>query len=252
MIQGLYTAAGGMIANDVRQSTTANNIANASTVGFRKMEPVQMGFYKVFTGKVRTPTYFNAQPVPAGGTRVVETFTDLSQGTMRSAGDPLSLALEGPGYFVVDTPDGEAYTRSGNFTQSMDGRLITQNGFAVQSMEGQPIDVRGANVEINDRGEVAVDGTPAGRLRLVEFANPERLQRVGGSLYRASDEVAEQMAEGVDTRVMQHMLEGSNVNLPKEMIRLTLGMRAYEANQRVVSAIDGTMGRLIDQVAMPR
>lgn len=252
MIQGLYTAASGMVATDRRQSAIANNIANASTAGFRSVSAVQEGFYKVFSGKLRQPAYFNALPGPAGGTRVAETYTNLSQGTLRTADNPLSLALEGPGFFAVDTPDGEAFTRSGDFTQSLDGRLVTRNGFAVQSMDGQPIDVRGGRVEINDRGEVFVDGTPAGQVRVVEFADPQRLERIGSSLFRAPDGVADQMAQSAGTRVMQSMLETSNVNLPKEMIRLTLGLRAYEANQRVVTAIDGTVGRLIDQVAMPR
>ncbi len=252
MIQGLYTAAGGMVATDTRQSAIANNIANASTVGFRSMSPVQMGFYKVFAERLRQPTHFNTLPAPAGGTRVVETYTNMAQGTLRTADNPLSLALEGPGYFAITTPEGEAFTRSGDFTQSLDGRLVTRNGHVVQSMDGQPIDVRGNHIEINNRGEVYVDGAPAGQLRVVEFAEPQRLERIGGSLYRASDAVSDQMAEGVDTQVMQNMLETSNVSLPKEMIRLTLGMRAYEANQRVITAIDGTIGRLIDQVAMPR
>ncbi len=251
MIQGLYTAANGMRAIEDRQDAIANNIANASTVGYKSETPVQLGFYEVFSNSLRQPFHYNSDSAPAGGVKVVETFPDLAGGMLRTTDNPLHTALQGAGYFAVDTPRGERYTRSGDFTLDTEGRLVTAEGYPVQSTAGQPIDARGGRVNIDREGRVRVDGQDAGQLRVIEFENPERLQREGNNVYAASDDVKQKSAAAANTQVQQSMLEMSNVNLPHEMIQLTLGMRAYEANQRVVLAFNETMGRLIDQVGMP-
>ncbi len=251
MITGLYDAASGMIAMESRQAVIANNIANAATPGFKSQAPVQLGFYEVFSEKVRRPFVYNREAAPAGGVKTVETFTNTAAGMFRQTDNPLNVALQGPGYFVVTTPQGERYSRSGDFSVNTEGQLVTSEGLKVQGIDGSPIDVRGEVVNIAQDGQVMVDGVVAGQLQLVEFESPERLLREGQNLYRASEEVAEKSARAVNTQVHQGNLEMSNVNLPEQMIQLTLGMRAYEANQRVIQAVDGTVGRLIESVGMP-
>jgi len=251
MIRGLYSAASGMVAIEQRQSAISNNIANASTPGFKRQAPVQLGFYEVFTDSPRRPYYFNQDSAPGGGTKFVETYTDTTLGMMRSTDNPLHAGLLGPGYFVVDTPEGERYTRSGDFTRSPEGYLVTATGDPVQSVTGGPISVDGASIAVGPDGTVEVDGLAAGKIRLIEFSAPERLTRTGMNEYSASGEVLRQSSVAANTTVQQKQLEMSNVQLPNEMINLMLGMRAYEANQRVITAVDGTMGRLIEQVGMP-
>lgn len=251
MIQGMYTAASGMLAVESRQDTIANNIANASTIGFRREAPVQLGFYQVFSETLQTPIHYNLEPAPAGGVKIVETYTKQDGGAFQNTENPLNVALRGPGYFVLDTPQGERYSRSGDFTIDIDGELATRNGNKVQSVSGQPIDVRGGEVNIDREGRVSVEGVPAGQIRLIEFASPERLNREGDSLYKASEEVLRQSAVAANTTMEQSTLEMSNVNLPAEMVQMMLGMRAYEANQRVIQGLDDTIGRLIEQVGMP-
>lgn len=251
MIQGLYAAASGMVSVEERQAVIANNIANASTPGFKRHQGVQLGFYEVFRDTARRPLIHNLEAAPGGGVKTVETFSDLQAGVFRNTGNPLNAAIQGPGYFVVDTPGGERFTRSGDFAVDVDGNLATPNGYKVQGEGGGPIDVRGGTVNIDQAGAVTVDGIPAGRIRVVEFEEPERLLRQGDSLYNATDEVRQRMTEGGNSSVQQSNLEMSNVNLPVEMGGMILGMRAYEANQRVIQTLDATIGRLIEQVAMP-
>lgn len=251
MIQGLYTSASGMIAVDAWQAAIANNIANATTAGYKAQSPVQMGFYEFFSNSLRRPYVYNREAAPGGGVKVVETYPDLSGGILRSTGNPLNLALQGPGFFVVDTPYGERYTRAGDFSIDADGHLSTQDGFKVLSEMGQPIDVRGGRVIVAQDGAVTVDAVPSGRVRVVEFASPHRLMREGDNLYRAGEELVLQSAPAADTRIEQGHLEMSNVDISRQMTQMLLGMRAYEANQRVILATDATIGRLIDQVAMP-
>jgi flagellar basal-body rod protein FlgF len=251
MIQGLYTSASGMIAVDAWQAAIANNIANATTTGYKAQSPVQLGFYEYFSNTLRRPYVYNREAAPGGGVKVVETYPDLSGGILRSTGNPLNLALHGPGFFVVDTPFGERYTRAGDFSIDADGHLSTQDGFKILSETGQPLDVRGGRVIVAQDGAVTVDAVPSGRVRVVEFESPHRLMREGDNLYRAPDEILPQSAPAVDTRIEQGHLELSNVDISRQMSQMLLGMRAYEANQRVIQAADTTISRLIEQVAMP-
>lgn len=252
MIQGLYTAATGMVALEARHEVLANNVANAATPGYKRQEPVQMGFYQLFSDELRRPSFYTRDTAPAGGVKMLETYPYMNSGQLYQTGDPLNVALEGPGFLVADTPEGDRYTRAGDLTIDAQGDLSTRSGFKIQSAEGGAITVGGGVATIGTDGSVQVDGQAVGQLRVVEFAAPTRLVRVGDSLYRASDEVAAQMTAATDTTVQQKQLEMSNVNLPQEMGNMMLGMRAYEANQRVLTTIDTTLGRLIDQVAVPR
>ncbi len=251
MIQGLYTAAGGMLAVEKRQDILANNIANVSTPGYKRHAPVQLGFNEIFSETLRRPFHFDSDSAPAGGVRIVESYSDLAAGVLRKTDNPFQMALIGPGYFVIDTPEGDRYSRSGDFMVDPQGELATHEGYKVLGINGQPISVDGAEVNIGADGGVQVDGFPAGQLQIVEFAEPTRLLREGDNLYFATDEVLENSAQAAETQVAHKHLEMSNVNLPNELINMMMGMRAYEANQQVIQALDGTVGRLIEQVGMP-
>ncbi len=251
MIPGLYASASGMLTIEKRQEVISNNIANAATSGFKRQSPVQLGFYQVFSGQMRAPFHFNIEAAPAGGAKMVETYPHLQAGALAASDDPLHAALDGPGYFAVETPQGERYTRDGSFTIDVDGHLATAEGYKIASVDGPPLDVRGGNVALATDGTVTVDGVPAGRLRMVEFETPERLLREGSNLYRASEEVAKASSEAVDTRIEHGHLEASNVNLPTEMVNMILGLRLYEANQKAIQSADTTIGLLIEQVGSP-
>ena len=251
MIQGLYTAAGGMLAVEKRQDILANNIANVSTPGYKRHAPVQLGFNEIFSETLRRPFLFDSKSAPAGGVRIVESFSDLTAGVLRKTDNPFQMALIGPGYFVIDTPQGDRYSRSGDFMVDPQGELATHEGYKVLGINGQPIAVDGAEVNIAEDGAVQIDGFPAGRLQIVEFEEPTRLLREGNNLFFATDDVLENSSQAVNTLVSHKHLEMSNVNLPNELINMMMGMRAYEANQQVIMALDGTVGRLIEQIGMP-
>lgn len=251
MIQGLYTAASGMLAVESRQSAISNNIANSSTPGFKRAEPILSGFYAVFSEELQNPFRFDVNEAPGGGVRVGETYNDLSAGILTETSNPLSMALQGEGFFVVETPEGERYTRNGAFTVNAQGQLATQAGFAVQGTGGGPIDVRGSAVEVGRDGSITVDGTVAGQLRVLEFESTRRFVPQGDGLFAAPVDAVASARPAGDTFVQGKALESSNVSLPKEVAAMMLGLRAYEANQKVVQAIDATMGRLIDQIGFP-
>jgi flagellar basal-body rod protein FlgG len=251
MISGLYSAATGMMAIEARQAVTSNNIANASTPGFRRQHALQKGFYGVLLDRLSHPLWLDARKGPGGGLEIIETFTDTTGGPITTTGDPLNVALQGPGFVAVDTPRGERFTRNGAFSVGPEGQLVTSEGHVVQSLGGGPISVDGANVLIADDGNVLVDGLPQGQIRLVEFEDSHMLSREGHNLYSASEEALLRSAPAEETRIAPGSLEMSNVNLPHEMVQLTVAMRAYNANQKVINATDETMSRLISDVGSP-
>jgi flagellar basal-body rod protein FlgF len=248
MIPGLYSAASGMVAEENRQAVISNNIANAATTGYKRQAPVSLGFYQMISQKARHPFHYQVEAAPGGGVKMVETYTNRAMGALRQTGNDLNVALSGPGYFAVDTPQGERFTRSGDFTLDIDGHLATQSGYKVRSTEGAPIDARGGDVRIGADGSVIVDEVHAGFIRMIEFEQPERLLREGQNLYRATEEVMEASMVAESSRMQQSFLEMSNVNLPHEMIQMIMGMRFYEANQKMIQTADATMGKLIEQV----
>ncbi len=237
------------MGTEARQDVIANNISNAATPGFRRQEPVQQGFHEIFVSESRRAHFFDQSRGPGGGARMLSTFTDLRSGIMTETDNPLNVAVSGPGYLAVDTPQGERYTRAGMMKVNDLGNLVTSDGYTVQNAAGGAINVAEGNVEIARDGTVNVNGQFAGRLRLMEPAEPRGMIRMGDSLFMAAPDVP--MADATETTVRQNFLEQSNVRVPEEMLKLMLGSRTYEANARMVQAIDDTLGRLIDQVAMP-
>lgn len=251
MIQGLYAAASGLMAIEEQQSVIANNIANASTPGFKRQNAIQEGFYEILLNRMINPAFLDVQKGPGGGLRTAETYSDFGNGVLATTGDPFHVALQGPGFFSVDTPDGILYTRNGRFTVDGEGQLATAEGHKVLSAGGAPIDVSGGRFEVDASGTVLIDGLNAGQISITEFEQPHLLSRRGDSLYYAPEAALAASAPAQNTRVAPGSLEMSNVQLPYEMAQMMLGLRAYGANQRVINCMDETMSRLIDQVAMP-
>ncbi|HOT52280.1 MAG TPA: flagellar hook-basal body protein [Candidatus Hydrogenedentes bacterium] len=251
MQKSLYTAAVGMVAVEERQAVIANNIANASTTGFRRQQPVQKGFYEILTNTAKRPAWFDSQIGPGGGAQMVETFTDTAAGAFTATDDPLNIALSGPGYLAVSTPSGERFTRAGALTIDVNKQLATSDGFPVMGQGSQPIAINGTDVQIAGDGTVQVDGQAVGKLRLVEFEDPHMLERQGHNLYRASEAALGRSSEASGTTIHSKTLELSNVNMPKEMVSMISALRVYEANQKVIATADETMGRLIEQVGAP-
>lgn len=260
MIQGLYAAASGMMAVEDRQAVIANNIANVMTPGFKRQLAVQEGFYATYFGSAKNTLVFDGEEAPGGGMKLVETFSDFRNGIVSSTGNVFDIALVGPGFVAIGQPEGSTrtgapegalFTRNGKFSVGMDGQLVTTDGLTVLSEGGDPIIVAGGNVQINGDGEVLVDGELSGKIQIVEFQNPHALTRQGFTIYFADQATLNRSAPATRTVVKSEAVEMSNVQLPAEMAHMMMALRAYAANQRVISTIDATIGRLIDQVGIP-
>lgn len=235
MSRGIHKAAAGMMAGMDRFGTIANNLANASTTGYKR----DLQFLRLLT---REQTDLSRKR--SGGAVVQELvqdqFTDFSQGELNETGNKLDLAISGTGLFTIQTTRGIAYTRNGSFTLDENSYLVDYLGNRVLSEEGEIL-INGAEVVINRFGEVEVDGGRVGKLKIVVFEDDTKLRKAGNSLFYPISEDIEPQAPTESYLVSQGYLETSNVNLVQEMITMIALGKEFEANQKVIQTNDELM-----------
>ncbi|WP_418791118.1 flagellar basal-body rod protein FlgF [Phosphitispora sp. TUW77] len=243
MIRGLYTSASGMLAELSRNDVTSNNLANVNTTGYKKDTAVNSAFAQMLIQRVddRKQTDISQRPVIGTlgtGAIVDEIVTIHEQGQLRESSNPFDMAIAGNGYFVVQNDNGTYYTRNGSFTVDGEGYLVTSQGDMVVGQAG-PINLGDANdVVVDGSGNISANGENIGTLRLVTVANQQELTKVGDSLFTGG-----QVVDGIDGQVKQKFIESSNVNVITEMVNMITTMRAYEANQKIISGHDNTLSQ---------
>lgn len=239
MDSGLYAAYTGVLARSQALDTAANNLANASTNGFRAQRDYFRGVLAGFsqegdgaaagTGAQDSVNRFGM----LGGSEV-----DLSQGTVSSTGNPLDLALQGQGFFQVKTSKGVELTRDGSFLRSADGTLTDQTGEAVLSKTGTPIILPTGPVHVSADGTVSVDtgegSAVAGQIAIVGYA-ASALKPVGTNHFRVAADATPTAADGT---VQQGALEGANQDAVHGTMQLMLLQRQAEMMQHALSVFD--------------
>lgn len=252
MLKSLNTAATGMKAQQLNMDVIANNLANVSTMGFKK---ARAEFEDLLYDNLKEPgSATGANSIsPTGvqvglGTKAAAVEKDFSQGSTRITNAPFDIEINGAGFFPVLTPSGQiAYTRDGAFKKGPDGRLQDRNGNLLQPEI--VISPAATGVEIGSDGKVEVltaDNTTApqtvGNIQLVSFVNPAGLKSLGGNLYVPSNSsgLPQQGVPGQNGLGMlaQGQLETSNVNIVDEMVNMITAQRSYETNSKAVQASD--------------
>ena len=220
-----------------QMDVVANNIANMNTTGYK-------GERMMFVEHLVPNRDGNGVRGDAlSFVRDIATARDFSQGRESETGNPLDLAIEGEGFFAVESPSGEQYTRNGRFRVDESGQLITEHGMPVLTSTGGPIFFSPADTEItvSRDGVVSTENGEIGRLRIVRFENPHHLQVVSGGLMSSPDRPAE--VESVN--LMQGMLEGSNVEPIIEMTRMMRVQRAYDSARKLIDKEDERIKRMV-------
>ena len=240
MERGLFIAASGMLAAQIRQDVIANNLANATNAGFKADIAVGRAFDDMLLhGTIR------GNPIGplTEGTQIDEVVVDSRPGGLRATQNPLDLAVVGNGWFSVRTAAGVAYTRNGSFTTNAQGQIVTAQGDPVLGVDGQPITVPGTGkLGIDRQGRVLADNRPVGQIAVTSLA-PASLRKLGSNYLQGTPDTATPPGE-----VAQGYLEGSNVNTVSEMVDLIVNMRSYEADQKAVKAEDDALDRAANQV----
>lgn len=204
-----------------QMDVVANNLANINTTGF-KSENILFEEYKSPTARDRD---FAFKDQILSYTQDWATVRDMTQGAFQQTGNPFDLALSGDGYFVVQTPAGEQYTKTGAFQLSSDGTLVDLNGNPILTESG-PIRFTDQtdDISINADGSITTSQGSRGRLRVVEFADPQALEHTGNNLFSGTGSGA-----AANTRVIQGVVEKSNVSGVTEMSEMIRVSRAYES-----------------------
>jgi len=214
---GLYIAAQGMLVEQVRQDQMANDLANASTPGYKSDRTTQQDFGSLLLTQTATGQTVGSITT---GLRVGSIVTDLSPAGLRQTGQPLDFAIAGTGFFALRTPQGLRYTRDGQFSSNSQGLLVDAQGDEVLSQAGTPI-------QVSAKG--TVQPAALGVFNLAGAA------KQGDNLYTGT---ATGRASG---NVVQGSLEDSSVDAVHTMVDMIASLRAYESGQKAISSIDETL-----------
>jgi flagellar basal-body rod protein FlgG len=272
-----------MVAQQWRLDAISNNLANADTTGYKEDRAIHKAFPQLMLRRMNTnismippsqqhPILGSVDKAPVVGTlgtgvELNEIFTSFEQGSLKETTNPFDLALEGEGFFVVQTPHGERLTRNGSFHLGPEGLLVTKDGFPVLGENG-PISVKANNFMVDQDGRVFHNSEYANdpqrlvsmqenewnqteqvdSLRLVSVDRTRYLKKAGSSLYEFTPDSGDPIILGGLERpqVRQGFLETSNVNAVKQMVQMIEVNRAYEANQKVIQSQDQAADKLIN------
>ncbi len=235
----LFIALSKQLAIRREMDVIANNLANTSSPGF-KNEKMMFVEYLKETG-------------PRGKVSLVQDIAlarDLSEGVFKRTNNVLDLAIHGKGWFVVDTPQGERYTRNGHFRLNREGELVTTSGQRLMTTSGEPVVFTPGDIEIVIKGDgkVTAAGEDRGQLRVVTFENERRLEKVAGNLFR-SDDAPDEKSEA---EVVQGVIEESNVKPVIEITRMIKAMRSYQSAQSLVDREHDRQRKAIEKLTRER
>jgi flagellar basal-body rod protein FlgG len=258
MLRSLYTAATGMNAQEVKMDVIANNLANASTVGFKKTRAEFEDLFSQTLHAAQAPDpRGGAEPAPLQvgmGVRTAATTKSQLQGDLLNTNNPTDVAIQGSGFLRVQLPSGDfAFTRAGNLHVDATGRLVTQHGELIQPGINVPADTTALTIKPDGTVQATTASRPdtpteLGQLELDTFVNPAGLSSLGNNLYLATP------ASGLPVRVKpgeqgagtlaQGYLENANVTAVEEMIDMISAQRSYELSSKVIQTADQMLQRL--------
>lgn len=254
MIRGLYTSGWSMLTLNKKMDVLANNLANVSTNGYKRDTVAVEGFPKLLASRLYDNTDHVAGGVPVGelsfSNDVGEVHTNFQQGTLINTVRTLDFCIRdnGNAFFCIAVPQDdtfrEFYTRDGSFVLNADGQLITRQGYYVLGEKGV-IQLDGDNFIVDKDGTITQNGQFIDRLLIKQFEDPHTLEKSGENLFSPTEATVEAEFTG---QVVQNFLEQSNVDAVREMVDMISLLRSYEANQRVILALDSTLDKAVNEV----
>lgn len=257
----LFVAKTGLTAQDTALKVVSNNLANVSTVGFKKDRAV---FEDLLYQIQRQPGAESAEgaQLPSGlqlgsGVRVVGTQKLFQEGELQTTGEAFDIAIAGRGFFQVTMPNGDlAYSRHGQFQLNSDNEIVTADGFLLEPNITLPAEVQSMTVGVDGIVSAVVAGDPnpqqLGQIQLADFVNPQGLQALGKNLFAetaaSGNPVLSNPGDAGTGALQQGMLEGSNVNAVEELVNMITTQRAYEINSKVISTADQMLSFVTQQL----
>ena len=253
MVKGLFTAYTGMINEQHRMDVLTNNLANASTVGYKKEGATSQAFDEVLAVKIKgttDPGKVKSLGNISLGVKIGENYTDYSQGSLRETNNSYDMAIAGDGFFAVEfkSKAGQTstkYTRDGSFTLNKDGYLVTQDGDYVLGKNGRiKLDTMNTSV-IDKNGNIYQNNTLVATLDITDFEDYNYLEKYGENYYQPVEGAKEKNGE---YQVIAGYLEMSNIKVVSEMVEMISVSRAYETNQKLIQTYDSTLEIAANQI----
>lgn len=259
MLKGLYTAYTGMINEQNRMDVLTNNLANASTVGYKKEGATSQSFDSILAYKIKdtseAPNIARRMGTVNMGVKIGENYTDYTQGSLRVTGNTYDLALAGDGFFTVQfqNKNGDIstkYTRDGSFTLNRQGYLVTADGDYVMGMAGRirldPL----VESTIDATGTIYQNGAAVATLRITDFEDYNYLEKYGENYYEPIRDENNRTTRNFisDAAVKSGYLEMANVQVVSEMVNMIAITRAYESNQKIIQTYDDTLDNAVNQI----
>lgn len=247
MNQALYGAVSGASNSQMRLNILTNNLANVNTVGFKEDK---LYFHIPDNGEDAGASGEAKGFVMSPPAQPYETRTDFTPSPLRPTNNVLDLALEGEGFFCVQTPQGKNYTRRGDFALTENGNLITKEGYPVLGKNGEIILKgfgEGKEIKVNDAGEISLDGNPVDTLKVVGLGKPHMLQKVSGTLFSGQEGQADEK-EIENIKIKQGFLETSGVNGVRTMTEMIDVLRGYESYQKVIHFLNDVSKKSINDI----
>lgn len=252
MMRSLWTAATGMVAQQLNIDVISNNLANVNTIGFKKsraeFEDLMYQSLKIAGSPTEAGNLIPTGMQVGMGVKPTTVHKFFTQGDFQNTGNPLDMVIEGDGFFQVDVNGEMAYTRAGAFKLDNEGRVVTANGYVLQPEFTVPVET--ASVVVTEAGHIAAldengDELAATDIPIYTFINPAGLKAMGKNLY-SETEASGAATEGVPGEdnfgtIAQGFLEMSNVEIVDEMVAMIVGQRAYEINSKAVQTSDAML-----------
>jgi len=250
MDSGMYAAASAGLLQFRKLDVVNNNLANANTAGFKKQLVIGevQSFDRTLARLVeQKDPYARGDHARTAGTVNIQTVTDFSPGSIQHTGNTLDVALQNANdFFVINTPEGNQYTRAGNFTLNSESQLVTVDGYTVAG-EGAEITTNGPGASIAPDGSVRVNGQEVGRLAVVRFEDPMQLQRVGSARFALPEGAAAPQTIAAD--LIPQSLEMSNVSAISSIVDLITANRAFGMYTKSAQTIDQMNDTAISKVS---
>ena len=247
MIRSLYTAVSGLITLENKQSTIANNMANANTTGYKTEDLAMKSFDEVLIQNrdklVGNTNYTQKLGTISLGTEIDSVITKFTQGDLKQTESNTDFAINGRGFFVVQNGNREVYTRDGGFIIDNNGFLTTTTGDKVLGVNNatgatEPIYIGNSqDFYIDDNNRLVIDGVSTQTIKTADFQDYSTLEKLADNYYTGENPVY-----NTKISVVQSYLEASNVNITTEMVNMMTVMRNFESTQKVLTMLDETLG----------
>ena len=285
MVRGIYTGASAMAARVNQMNVISNNLANVNTTGFKKDLSIFKSHPEMLVRRTNDngirlipPGSIDLKPIVGNlgtGVELNEIYNQKQQGSLQKTDNPFDFAIEGKGYFEIQTPDGIRYTRNGAFKINDKFELVTKEGFQVMGEKGI-IRLKTNNFEVTKDGKIYTNESlnepferpvqiiengfenaqEIDQFKIVSFPRERYLQKEGSSFYSQTEESGDAfLVKDFDvnplpkTKLVKGFLETSNVNAVQEMVKMIEAQRAYEASQKTITSSDEILGKLINNMA---